>query len=383
MKKSIQKLSSLKLIFLIFLLFEIINFSVLLVSNYFSPIFKLFKFDNSWGIIRAYGNFDGFHYYHIAKEGYGLYQEAFFPLYPVLIKITGFFTNTHFINGLIISNLSFLIFLFIFYIFLEEMIGKNKTIWTILFFVMFPSSFFLVMYYTESLFLLFFILTLYSLKHDKYIFASLFGFLTALTRLIGVFSLIPILIYIVLERKKLDIKNLIVLISPVLGFLTYSSYLYFTTGDFLKFINVQPSFGANRSAEIIILPQVAYRYVKIITTAAFDFTYYVAILEFAIFGIVTSLLLYQLYKLFKKKYSIPTQAYSVLIGLNIFSLINLILPTMSGTFSSIPRYALLSVSLFITLAFVESRKIKYTILIGFLILHLILLHYYYQGFFIS
>ena len=149
MKKSLSKLTDNKKIFLFFLFSEFLNLSILLITNYLKPINKLFSFDNnSWGILRSYGNFDGFHYWHIAKDGYGLYQEAFFPLYPVLIKISSFFTNTYFINGIIISNISFALLLFIIFKLIRVTEDKSTTWWFLIFFLSFPTSFFLTSYYT-------------------------------------------------------------------------------------------------------------------------------------------------------------------------------------------------------------------------------------------
>src|SRR3989304_7194930 len=385
MMKLLIKNSSVKNTLILFILFEAVNFFVLFATHYFSPIVKLYRFDdNSWGILRAFGNFDGFHYHHIAKEGYGQFQEAFFPLYPLIIKITSFATNTYFINAIIISNVSFLILLYLLFLFFADLIGKEKTLWFIFLLTIFPTSFFFGMVYTESLFLMFFISYLYSFKHEKHFLASVFGFLTGVTRLIGIFTFIPILIYLIINRKKIDVKNTFVILSPILGFLSYAYYLYLTTGDFLKFLHVQPQFGANRSAEIILLPQVIFRYFKIFITANIDFVYFVAVVEFVVFCFVFGLLLYQLSKLLKKQYKIKKpENYSWLIGLNIFSLINLVLPTLTGTFTSVPRYVLLSLSFFITLAFVDSKLIKYTVSIVFIIFHVIFLSYFYRNFFIG
>src|SRR5690242_7110394 len=43
--------------------------------------------------IWSFGNFDGVHYLRIAKDGYAYqYTQAFFPLYPILIKIVSVVT---------------------------------------------------------------------------------------------------------------------------------------------------------------------------------------------------------------------------------------------------------------------------------------------------
>jgi hypothetical protein len=71
------------------------------------------------------------------------------------------------------------------------------------------------------------------------------------------------------------------------------------------------------------------------------------------------------------------------LALNIFSLANLLLPTLTGTFSSIPRYALLSVSIFIFLSQIKNNWIKITMAIIFLIFHILVLGFFGQGYFIS
>jgi len=72
-----------------------------------------------------------------------------------------------------------------------------------------------------------------------------------------------------------------------------------------------------------------------------------------------------------------------LLALDLFSFANLLLPTLTGTFSSIPRYSLFSISIFIYLGQLKNNYIKYLILIIFVILHILLLGYFTQGYFIS
>ena len=233
MKSFIDKITDSRKILLIFLASELINFLTLLVSNYVNPLADLYKFGvGSWGILRVYGNFDGYHYWNIAVNGYGLYQEAFFPLYPVIIRISGIFTNSHFINGLIISNLSFLLFLLFLFKFLRDLIGEKNALWAIFLLALFPTSFFFVSYYASSTFFLFFSLYLYLLAKRKYLFSGIFGYFSALTRFIGLFAVIPAFIYLFSERKNITFNKLVVILGPILGFLTYSLFLFKTKGDF-------------------------------------------------------------------------------------------------------------------------------------------------------
>lgn len=161
-----------------------------------------------------------------------------------------------------------------------------------------------------------------------------------------------------------------------MGLFTYMIYLLKTTGDPFLFFNSQKVFGANRSTNLILLPQVYFRYLKIFFTASFNFQYFIAVIEFFIFNLVFLVLVFDLFYVLKKRNQ-------NLLALNLFSLANLILPTLTGTFSSITRYSLLSLSFFLFLSKIKSKVVKITLGFLFLILHLILFGFYLQGYFIG
>ena len=390
------------LISLMFLMWRGFDFLIIFFSQKIIPYLGFFPYGDqllnfdlpSW--IYALANFDGLHYISIARNGYAQYEQAFFPLYPILIKfLTPFFSNNQLVTGLIISNISFLLGLIILYKYLNLIFQKDKrsNILIVIFLLFFPTSFFFGAVYTEGLFFLLLITTLYFLKKEKYLFVGLFAFFASLTRLVGVFLIVPMIIHLYRSSKtKSNIKNL-VLIAPLLGLGIYCFYLYQTTGDPLFFVTSQPIFGANRSSNLILLPQVYWRYFKIFITAAHDPRFYVSIVEFLIFNFVFIVLILDLYQILlsfprrrKSKLNnwIPASAgMTDRLALNLFSLSNLILPTLTGTFSSIPRYSLFSLSFFIYIAQIKNNFVKYLILFIFLFLHVLLLGYFTQGYFIS
>ena len=385
-----------------FLMWRGFDFLIIFFSQKIIPYLGFFPYRDqllnfdlpSW--IYALANFDGLHYISIARNGYAQYEQAFFPLYPILIKfLTPFFSNNQLVTGLIISNISFLLGLIILYKYLNLIFQKDKrsNILIVIFLLFFPTSFFFGAVYTEGLFFLLLITTLYFLKKEKYLFVGLFAFFASLTRLVGVFLIVPMIIHLYRSSKtKSNIKNL-VLIAPLLGLGIYCFYLYQTTGDPLFFVTSQPIFGANRSSNLILLPQVYWRYFKIFITAAHDPRFYVSIVEFLIFNFVFIVLILDLYQILlsfprrrKSKLNnwIPASAgMTDRLALNLFSLSNLILPTLTGTFSSIPRYSLFSLSFFIYIAQIKNNFVKYLILFIFLFLHVLLLGYFTQGYFIS
>jgi len=158
-------------------------------------------------------------------------------------------------------------------------------------------------------------------------------------------------------------------------------YLYLSTGDPLAFFHSQTVFGPARSTKLILLPQVYFRYFKIFLTSQPNLQYFISVFELSVFSFVFCLLLYELYKLYKL-YKLKKRV-SNQLSLNLFSLANLLLPTLTGSFMSIPRFALLSLSFFIFLGRIKNQWITGSLLTIFFILHLIVLALFIQGYFVS
>ncbi len=356
--------------------------------------------------IKAFANFDGVHYLRIAKDGYGYAQQAFFPLYPSLINLTGSLVQKNYlIAGLLISYTAFLAGLFVFRRYLKILgMSSHNMFWIMLFLITFPTSFFFGVVYTESLFFLLFISSLFFFQKKNYLLAGVTAFLAALTKFIGVFLFVPFLILFLFQSKKItntfhsetlrqaqgikDLtklirlpithhQSLITIFSPILGLSLYSFYLLKTTGDPIAFFHAQDAF--ERSTNLVLLPQVYFRYLKIFLTAQWDYQYFIAAVEFVLFSFVLIVLLLDLKKILKNRDTLNASRFS----LNTFSLINLLLPTATGTLLSTPRFALMSLSIFLFLGELKSQSFKLSLLFFFSLLHIILLAFFIQGYFVS
>lgn len=411
---------NLPLLSIFYILYSIFHLLVSYLVPRFIPYLGFFPYKEllvdyhlpSW--ISAFANFDGLHYLLIAKNGYSQYEQAFFPLYPLMIKLFSFvFGNNYLLSALVVSNACFFLGLIMFTKYLKLILkDKARVFYTVLLLLAFPSSFYFGAVYTEGLFFLLLVSSLYSLEKKRYKLAGLLAALCSFTRLIGVFLIIPFLIKIFGEvggtsgkvsdsahiptsrreehwrkgnlgqnlPRRYNIHYIYTVLSPLLGLAAYSLYLWVTTGDPLFFLTSQPVFGANRSSSIILLPQVIVRYIKIFITAAHDFRYFVAVFEFVVFNSVFFVLFYDLISILKSLH--PTSQTSRL-GLNLFSFANLILPTLTGTFSSIPRYVLFSLSFFVVLASIKSKFVKIGIGIFLLFLQILMLGLFIQGYFVS
>jgi hypothetical protein len=138
---------------------------------------------------------DGSWYRLVAKLGYepGLSAlAAYFPAYPWMMKwghqFTGWSPET---IGYLISNIAFLGALVIVYRLVTMDFSAavaRRTLWAL---ALFPTAFFFSAVYTESLFLLLAVATLYAARRGEWWLAGVIGIAAAMTRNSGVMLLAP------------------------------------------------------------------------------------------------------------------------------------------------------------------------------------------------
>lgn len=322
--------------------------------------------------IWSLGNFDGVHYLGIAKEGYAAqFTQAFFPFYPILIKIFSFLTFSNlftekislFISAVLISNASFLFGLLVFYKLLKANYSEKTSFWSVIFILSFPTSFFFGSIYTEGLFFLLMVSTFYLVEKNHPVLAAIIGSVAALTRLIGSFLAVAFV------SSGRSLRNYLYASLVPVGLIIYMAYLQFEFQNPVYFLTSQSAFGQDRATQnIILLPQVIYRYFKILTTTS-GLTFTNALFELLCTVFAFTLLFIS----FKKvKYSWV-----------IFSLISIVTPTFTGTLASMPRYVLMAFPIFISLALIKSPKIKALILTVFVILGAVTLALFSQGYWVA
>lgn len=337
-----------------------------------------------WG----FGNFDGVHYLRLAQNGYNAeYSQAFFPLYPLLIKLFNFlpkenldlslFTDpTYFYVGIVLSNLLFIFALYFLYKLWREEYKADTSKIAIILLLTFPTSFYFGSIYSESLFLLLTVLTFWFVRKDNFVLAGVFAALASATKIQG--SILVIFLAVELWQKyksKLkDVgkscgKDLVgLLISPI-GLFAYMIYLGNKFGNPIYFLTAQPAFGASRSSvPLITLPQVIYRYIKMLLTINIsNLSFWNAFFELGITLVLLGILIYSFRKI---KFS-----YWIFVTLSI------LLPTLTGTFSSMPRYALLAFPLLPLVA--RFNKASKYIIIAQVLLGMILVSLFARGYWVA
>lgn len=312
-------------------------------------------------------NFDGEHYLEITRRGYQPLTYFFFPLYPLLIRLTAFlggFRNPSFyaISGLTISNLSFLIGLIGFYKLVKLDYSEKIANLSLILLLVFPTSFFFGSFYTEGLFLALSVWALYFARKKNFFFSAVLVGLATATRVVGI-ALIPAILieaWPFIVRRPLRVPPLKVIFSILIapaGLLAYMYFLKVRTGDPLEFFNTIGIFGPQREAGFVFLPQVFYRYIfKILPNLNYSalLGFYTPVLELTSAFLFLGLTIVSLFKL-RLSYSI-------------YMLIAYLIPTLSGSFSSFPRYVLILFPAFMVAANYLSRKSLYFRLVIYLIL---------------
>ena len=161
-------------------------------------------------IVAPWYRFDTAHYIEIADFGYDFdpVNSVWPPIYPFLIKIFGFIFKPTIVSALFVTNIFFILALFLLYLFIQDFFDEETAKKTLFFAVIFPTSFYFIAGYTESIFLFFSVAVFMLLKKKKWLWAGIISACAALTRVQGILLVIPIVIELWLEYfPKRDFKS--------------------------------------------------------------------------------------------------------------------------------------------------------------------------------
>lgn len=139
------------------------------------------------------GRWDSVWFLAIAEDGYGGgAREAFFPLYPLLVRVAGAAVGSALIGGALLSTALLGVALVLLHRLVEldhdRAVARNAVLVTALF----PMSFFFSAVYSESLFLALSIGAVYAARREGWAWAGVLGMLAATTRSAGVLLVVPL-----------------------------------------------------------------------------------------------------------------------------------------------------------------------------------------------
>jgi hypothetical protein len=189
-------------------------------------------------------------YLSIADRGYDIPDSsatAFYPLYPLFMRIVGAPVGSFEVGGIVVSLGAFIVALYLLHRLAELETGRDAADRTVLLLAFFPMAFYFSAIYTESLFLALTVGCIYSARRGWWARAAALGALAAATRSPGLLLVIPLLIMLLYgpredgtpfvaqagrsgrPRYRPRSSDAAFLITIPLGLLAYLAYVRLTT----------------------------------------------------------------------------------------------------------------------------------------------------------
>lgn len=140
-------------------------------------------------LVTAWERFDALWFLRIADSGYRLDDgsAAFPPGFPSVVRVVSFMLGDRPLGaGLLVANLAFLAALVAMYRLTREVRGESDARVAVATLAWFPTAYFTMMPYSESLFLLLVLGSFLSVQRGDWVRAGVLGALAATTRVVGI-----------------------------------------------------------------------------------------------------------------------------------------------------------------------------------------------------
>ncbi len=298
--------------------------------------------------LAAWAKWDSVYYYEIMNNGYNEHILEFFPLFPYISKAVNWIIGNHqLIATTFVVNFFALASCLMLYDLakLENNNDEKFAQRAVFFMLIFPSAFFLVAHYTESLFLFLLITSFYCIRKKAYFKSGIFGMFASATRATGILAFPALIVDQMgdtwseikqkIVKRKIEWKKILPLCLVPLGFIAFLLLAQVQFNNPFKMFEAQKAFG--RKVEINLLKPVHKELKNIfnlnlfydeIPTNAFNY-----VLFWSLFLIAVILLF---------KYSRPSYA---VLGFLFFAV-----PAFSGTLISMNRFLLTLFPIYFLLA---------------------------------
>jgi mannosyltransferase PIG-V len=316
------------------------------------------RWDTGWYLAIATGG------YRWAADVTGQQNIAFFPAYPILMRIAGRILRDETLwAGVAISLAAFFAALVYFYRLARDWLDAPGATAATTLLAAYPFALFFSAAYTESLFLLAAVGAFYHLRRDQFLAAGLWGVLAGLTRPNGCLLAIP-LVLVVLEKRRREsasgfaadrrlLTALAAAAMPAVGMAIFSAFLLRLTGNPLEWARNHAAWGRTfRGVHRIVLD----RYDFITEYGLYEYT--VSLPVDVLNGIAAVFALVMTWPVWKR------------LGLSFatFVLVNLVPPLAMGGLLSIGRVTSVLFPVFICLAQVVKPERRAVVTMGFAML---------------
>jgi hypothetical protein len=241
-----------------------------------------------FNLLSGLAQFDSQWYMKIAMDGYSYIPQlplriedktrmqnliyAFFPLYPLLV----FFLNSVLVNiqlsAFLISNFILLLGFASLYLVLADLYSHQVAIKTSWLFYTFPFTIFFRSYYPEGLLVLLLIWLAYFILKQRWVSAGIILAFINITKgsviLINLLYLVLVIRQFLTHRFPLS-RLLLLFILPIILFLIWSFFNFFTTGNPLYFSLVQSAWHTGTYP----FPPWLYNLIQILNIKSLHFHY--------------------------------------------------------------------------------------------------------------
>ena len=234
-----------------------LNLTIDTALGWISP--DIYTIKHSWNIIDLHNRWDAAWYLDIAEKGYYLCGEGkqanvvFFPLYPLIVHLTGYLTAGNLVlAGWIVSSVFLALAVAMLTRLTQEFHPEIDPARPALFLLVFPTAFYLNAVYTESLFLFLSLAVVYFALKRNFVLAGAFTALASATRVAGVFLFVVLLVEFIQAygwRALFTIRILPLLLAP-LGVVAFFLHHWIVFGDFFLYLEVQKTFGRDFQADL-------------------------------------------------------------------------------------------------------------------------------------
>lgn len=192
------------------------------------------------------GEWDSRYFTGIAQHGYTRSTDtAFFPLYPIAIKIVDFAVHAPLMSALLVSWASLYGAIYYYLKLVPKLwrVDLSEKLQACLFLIIFPTAMFMLAAYSEALFVFLSLAALYFCLSKQYWLSGLFLAGATATRATGIFTVILILLIMLMEHRQSIKKVIAVGLIGIAGLVAYSVFLQLKFGNSLQFISAESYWG--------------------------------------------------------------------------------------------------------------------------------------------
>lgn len=220
-------------------------------------------------LLEPWAHWDGVWFIRIAADGYAAHEnsQAFFPLYPLLVRALTLATGgSYVVAGVLLSLCCYAGAMVLLYRLVKVEFGDQAALWSVVFISVFPTALVLQAVYSESLFLLLSLACFSLARRGRWLAGGLAGLLATLTRSSGLALLVPLSLMFWEQRHAVALRlpggpptdgvrtprprgvSLAALLLIPAGLVLYAVYLWRSFGDPLLFGAAQTSWGRAMAA---------------------------------------------------------------------------------------------------------------------------------------